>query len=251
MRRRAWLAEKRLESERMGEVQVQRLVPSRRDFLQFTATHKRGVAVIVRLKRRDLFTGGAWPDVDLVELARVADAAEAGAIAVRTAAVFGMAPKDLSACASAVTAPTLCDDLCLDARLVYQARLRGADAVLIPTGEVPAAVLSALVEVAASLHLAAVVEVRNRAELTAALGCAHAAIGFNCVADDGFIRLDLTRELAAQAPPQRIAIVLAEARDLDELASLAGAIDAAVVGDIVLNATDPGAAISAAVEYLA
>jgi len=92
MRRRAWLAEKRLELERMGEVEVQRLVPSRRDFLQFTATHKRGVAVIVRLKRRDLFTGGAWPDVDLVALARVADAAEIGAIAVRTAAVFGRAP---------------------------------------------------------------------------------------------------------------------------------------------------------------
>lgn len=250
MRRRVWLEEKRRESQHLGEVELQRLVPSRRDFFQFTATHKRGVAVIVRLKRRDPFTRGAWPDVDLIEMARAADEADAGAVAFCTAGVFGGTSVDLSQGAAVVTAPVLCDDLCLDAKLVYQARLGGADAVVIPAGELSAAAVADLVDVAASLHMASVVEVGNARELSAALCCAHAAIGLNCMADDGFILLDSTRELAAQAPPRRIAIVLAEPRNLEEIVSLSGAIDAAVLGDIVLSSADPASTISAAVERL-
>jgi len=247
--RRAWLEEKVREAQSLGDVQVQNLVPSRRDFHHFTATHKDGVAVVVRLKRRDPGTGGEWPDVDLTALAQAADDADVGAIAVRSTALFSVDREEMARCAAAVTAPVLCDDLCLDARLIYQARLHGADAVVIP-GDLDPGDLAELTDITTSLHMVAVVEVRNHAELTAALACSHTAIGINCVGGDGFIDVGATQSLALATPRQRLVLTLAEVRDLDEVERLSGSIDSAVIGDLFLAAGDPGSAIRSAVESL-
>lgn len=251
MDRDLWLAEKRREIENLGDVATHDLVPSRRDFLQFAATQKRGVAVVARLKRADPLTGGRWPGADLVALARIADEADVGAVAVCTGGAFAARNGDLEACSAAVSAPVLRDDLCLDAKQIYAARLAGADAVLVPAGALTPAAVVELVEVGASLHMAAVVEARDAAELAVALACPHAAIGLNCAADDGFLALEATRNLAAATPPRRLALVLAEPREPDEIASLAGAIDAALIGDLILAAADPGAVLTALVERLA
>lgn len=251
MRRSDLLEELRREVETMGDVEVQRLVPSRRDFLHFTATQKKGVSLIVRLKRADPQTGGAWPGAEFAALARVADEGDAGAIAVCTGRSFGARPGDLECCAAAVTAPLLRDDLCIDARQIYDARLRGADAVIIPAGGVTRQAVVDLVDVAASLHMAAVVEARDKDELAVALSCPHAAIGLNCVAADGFVCLDTTRALAESSPPRRLAIVLAEARRLEELVSMRGIVDAAVVGDRFLNADDAAELVATWIERLA
>ena len=47
------------------------------------------------------------------------------------------------------------------------------------------------------------------------------------------------RALAAQVPHHRTVLLLAEVAALDDLMALAGVIDAAVVGDALLDAADP------------
>jgi indole-3-glycerol phosphate synthase len=147
--------------------------------------------------------------------------------------------------AAAVTAPLLRDDLCLDRQQVYQARLHGADAVLLPAGDLGAAALRDLAAIASSTHMASVVEVANSAQLGAALDLRTACIGLGCAGADG--RADAARVagLAARIPRQRVVLLLSEVAALDDLLPLAGVIDAAVVGDALLGAPDPAAAIAA------
>lgn len=245
MSRRAWLAEKRSEIATLRDFPLTDIVPSRRDFTQFIATQKQGVALVPRLQRLDPATGGAWPGLDLATFARACDDAEAGALAVRTAAVFGASLADLDTVAAAITAPLLRDDLCLDRQQVYQARLHGADAVLLPAGDLDAAALRDLAAVASSTHMASVIEVTNSAQLSAALNLSTACIGLGCQRADGRADAEQIVALAALIPRQRIVLLLAEVAALDDLLPFASVIDAAVVGDALLGTPDPAAAITA------
>jgi indole-3-glycerol phosphate synthase len=206
--------------------------------MQFVATQKRGIALVPRLKRVDPRSGRQWPSIDLLALARAADDSEAGAIAVCTAQLFGGEMEDLNAAAAAVTAPLLRDDLCIDERQVYDARLRGADAIVVPAGDMPVEKVRVMADVAASVHMATVIEVCREADLAAALAIPHACIGVNCSAPDGCVAVAQALALAKQLPPSRVVLLLAEVRDLDEAWSMRGSIDAAVVGDVLLDAAD-------------
>jgi indole-3-glycerol phosphate synthase len=248
MARARWLAEKEAEVATLGDLALPEIVPSRRDFTQFVATQKQGLALVPRLQRVNPDTGAAWPALDVVRFAERCDAADTAAIAVRTAAVFGMGVADLDAVRAAVSAPLLRDDLCLDRRQIYQARLRGADAVVLPAVELGASALRELAAVAASMHMASVVEVANDAALAAALDLATACIGLSAAGPDGYADRPAIRALAAQVPRRRTVLLLSEVAALDDLLEFNGAIDAAVVGDALLAAADPDAAID---EFLA
>lgn len=245
MHRERWLAEKRAEIAALGDVAVGDIVPSRRDFTQFVATQKQSIALVPRLARANPETGGVWPGLDLLELARRYDDADTAALAVRSAALHGGAIADLAAAAAATTAPILRDDLCLDRRQLYQSRLHGADAVLLPAAHLDPAALVELGAIAASMHMVAVIEVRSERELDAALAVANACVGLVCPGGHGFADLARVGALAARVPARRTTLLLGEVAALDDLRALDGLIDAAVVGDALLGAADPVAAIEA------
>ena len=243
--RARWLAEKRAEVAALADLPLADVVPSRRDFTQFVATQRQGVALVPRLQRANPATGGAWPGLDVAAFARACDDAEVGALAVRTAAVFEASLADLAAVAGAVSAPLLRDDLCLHPLHVYQARLHGADAVVLPAGELDPETLRGLASVASSLHMASIAEAGDAAALTVALDLPGACIGLTPAGGDGRADLARVRALAAQIPRQRTVLLLGEVAGLDDLFDLTGCIDAAVVGDALLGVPDPAAAIAA------
>ena len=245
MDRAAWLAEKAEEVRSLSNLSLNEVMPSRRDFTLFVATHKRGIALVPRLKRIDPDTGGEWRAIDLGAAATVFDDADTAAIAVATSRRHGGSIDDLRAVAESVTAPVLRDDLILDPYQIYHSRLQGADALILPAAHLPLERLRELARVAASLHMAAVVEVTAEAQLGVALELAPACIGIRCAGVDGFADRAAAGRLARAIPAQRIVLLLDEVRALDELRDLGGAIDAAVVGDALLGAADPSAAIAA------
>jgi len=241
----SWIAEKRAEIATLGDLPLTELTPSRRDFTQFVATGKRGIALVPRLQRSNPERGGEWPSLDEVEFARVCDDADVAAIAVRTAALFGGSADDLDAVAGAVSAPVLRDDLCLGELQVYQSRLRGADAVVVPAAELDTASLRELAATANSLHMTAVVAVETTEQLAVALALPGACIGLIGTGSAGRVDIRRARALGGAAPRQRTVLLLDEVEALDELLELAGVIDAAVVGDALLDAADPAAMIAA------
>lgn len=245
MFRQRWLAEKQAELADLAALSLTEIVPSRRDFTQFVATQKQSIALVARVQRANPATGGAWPGLDVAAFARACDDAEAGALAVRTAAVFGANIADLDTVVAAVSAPVLHDDLCLHQPHVYQARLHGADAVVLPADALDGAAVRELAAVATSLHMASVVEVGGDAALAAALALPTACLGLSCAGAGGRADVQRVRALAAGVPRHRTVLLLDEVAALDDLLALAGVIDAAVVGDALLDAVDPAAALAA------
>lgn len=238
------LDEKRAEARSLAGRGFSEVTPSRRDFTQFVTTQKTGMALVPRLTRAAPEIGAAWPDADLVALARVCDEAEIGALAVRTAAFYGGRPGDLAAVAAAVTAPLLHDEPCLDRSQIYQSRLQGADAVLLPAGVLAAEELAMLAGVARSVHMAPVVEVRDERGIESASALAQVCFGLCCPATDGFADLARARDLAASIPPHRTVLLLSEVRSLDLLDEIEGLIDAAVAGHVLIEAPEPAVLIA-------
>jgi indole-3-glycerol phosphate synthase len=243
--RAAWLDQARAALAALDGLSLTEIVPSRRDFTQFVATQKQGIALVPRLQRCDPETGRAWPGRDLIELARACDDADVAGLAVRTAALHGGAIADLDAVAAAATAPLLRDDLCVDRHQIYEARLHGADAVLLPADVLDAAALAALAGVAASMHMASVIDVGDDGELGDALAVPTACLGLRATTADGWADLARIGALAARIPRQRTVLLLSEVARLDDLRRLDGQIDAALVGAALLDLDDPAAAIAA------
>jgi indole-3-glycerol phosphate synthase len=239
------LAEKREEVERLRNQRVTEITPSVRDFLQWVTTHKQSIALVPRLKRSDPDTQGDWSKLDLVQLAQQYDEADAPALAVCTARRYGGSVEDLRFVSNAVTAPIVRDDLCLDPSQVYQARLHGADAVVVPASHLAPQDVTDLVRIASSLHMASVIEVASEEEISVAADIPNASVGLRCPDDSGFVDLDEVRALAARLPRQRTILLLTEVSSLDDLRSLIAVIDAAVVGNALLDADDPAALLRA------
>jgi indole-3-glycerol phosphate synthase len=241
MDRSRLIAEKNAEIDVLTGLNLTEVTPSRRDFAMFVATQKNGITLVPRLKRADPDTGKTWPGLDVVALARTLDDTEVGALAVATAGYYGASIGDLLSVTENVTAPILRDDLCLHRLQVFQARLHGADAVVVPV-QYTRGPMAELVQVANSTHMAAVIEVTEMNDVDAALAFPTACIGIHAQAN-GRADLERVRAIAQRIPHRRTVLLLTEVSTLDELDSLNGVVDAAVVGEPILDAADPSALI--------
>lgn len=229
------VAASREEIQRLREQPVSEVTPSRRDFAQYVATQKDDLAVIARISR----SGPEQTTSELLDFAAACDDAEVAALAVSTAA-GGLTIAAMAEIAAATTAPILRDDLTLDPRQLYYARLHGADAVLFPAADLDAAALHALVSIAGSLHMASVIEIMHAADIERAVQLPYAILGLRCTAADGSLDVESTGQLARRLPPQRTIIALPEVRSAAACAALRGVCDAVIAGE-ALRTTDVGA----------
>ncbi|MFQ5668693.1 MAG: hypothetical protein ACE5I7_20005 [Candidatus Binatia bacterium] len=240
-RRRALIAS-REEVRRLAGQRLSEVTPSRRDFAQYVSTGRDGIAIIARLAPTESPPGHRWGTAELVAHACACDAAEVAALAVATGP-GELSSADLAAVAAATTAPILRDDLLIDPRQLYDARLHGADAVVLPAGDLDREALRELVAIASSLHMAAVVEVLSDAEVDAALKLPHVIFGLRALDSDHALDVGRTIELARRVPRQHTAVCLPE---VAAAAALHGHCDAILAGR-ALTATD---SLSSTVERL-
>lgn len=139
-----------------------------------------GPHVIAELKRRSPSKGEIRPDFDPVGCARAYAAGGAAAISILTDEVFfGGSLSYLGAVRRVVALPLLRKDFLVDPYQVDEARVAGADAVLLIVRALDPAALADLREHAAGLGLDALVEVHDDAELDVALGAGADLIGIN------------------------------------------------------------------------
>ncbi len=213
------------------------VTPSIRDFAQFVTTHKQDLSLIPALKRVDPDTGLAWPELDMIALAQACDDTEVGAIGVYTEpSVFGTSNEDMRAISDRVTTPLLALDLVLHDSQIHQARLCGADAILLWAGAVDAPTLARLMTTAHSIHVTPVVMAQTADELRQALAAESFIIGL--ASPNGKLDTTHVSALAAQIPRRKTIISLDELSTPEEAAALLGQVDAALVSHYVLEATD-------------
>ncbi len=162
---------------------------------------------------------------------------------------FGARSGDLEAVRTTVSVPILAKEFVVDRRQLPLLRARGADAVLLLAVLHPRRRLAALTAEALELGLEPLVEVHDARELEAALATPARVIGVNN-RDLRTLEVDLDRAAALRAavPEDRVAIAESGVRDEATIrAWRAIGYDAALVGETLVRAADPTAAVRAMV----
>jgi indole-3-glycerol phosphate synthase len=202
-------------------------------------------AVIAEVKRASP-SAGAIADADPAERARVYEGAGAAAISVLTEPLhFDGSLADLRAVHLATTVPVLRKDFLVHPAQVIEARVEGADAVLLIAAALSEIELRAMLAAAEDLGLGALVETHSEDDLERALGTDAKVIGVNA-RDLETLEVDADRalRLVSKIPKDRIAVLESgiSTREHVELALAAGA-RAVLVGEALMRAPDPGAAL--------
>lgn len=161
---------------------------------------------------------------------------------------FGGSLEDLAQVRAGVEVPLLRKDFVVDPYMVEEAALAGADAVLLIAGAVEPALLKELAASARSLGLDVLLEVVSEDEVEAAGALGATLVGVNA-RDLETLEVDAQR-FARLAPalraPGRTLVAESGVRTPEDLALLAKAgATAALVGESLMRAGDPEAAVRA------
>lgn len=208
----------------------------------------RALAVIAEVKRRSPSRGALAPGLDPAALARAYAAGGAACLSVLTdSAYFGGSAADLRAARRAAGLPVLRKDFTVCEADVCDARLMGADAVLLIAAALDDSELAGLRALADRLSLDALVEVHDARELERALAAGARIVGVNQRDLETFeVRTDLAEQLASSIPSGVVAVAESGVTRPEAARRLAGAgYDAILVGEAVVTAADPSAAVAA------
>jgi indole-3-glycerol phosphate synthase len=142
--------------------------------------------------------------------------------------------------------PVLRKDFMVDAYQVYEARVMGADAVLLIAACLDDAQMAELEAVAHSLDMAVLVEVHDKAELARALKLKTPLIGINNRNLRTFeVRLETTLELMQEVPADRILVTESGILSREDVLRMRQAqVHAFLVGEAFMRAPDPGQALA-------
>jgi indole-3-glycerol phosphate synthase len=207
-----------------------------------------GPRLIAEVKRRSPSRGEIRAGLDPAALAAAYAAGGAAAVSVLTEPRhFAGSPEDLLAVRAAVDLPVLRKDFVTTPYQVWEARAWGADAVLLIVAALEAAAVADLLAEAAAAGLDALVEVHTVAEAAAAAAAGATLVGVNA-RDLQTLEVDPGRFAAVRDALPGGAVLVAESGIRDragvEAAAAAGA-DAVLVGEALVRAADPAAAVAA------
>ena len=200
-----------------------------------------GLSVIAEIKRRSPSKGALNPDLDPCTVAM--DYAIGGAVALSVLTDeehFGGSPVDLAAARASCDLPVLRKDFTVDPRDVVDARLMGADAVLLIAAVLTDGELATFSELAMSIGLDALVEVHDESELRRAIDVGATLIGVN-QRDLVTFAVDTDRavRVAASIPEGIVAVAESGVRNNEDAARLAAAgYNAILVGESVVTSAD-------------
>ena len=205
-----------------------------------------GLSVIAEVKRRSPSKGPLAADLDPAELGRSYEAGGATCLSVLTdEEFFGGSADDLAAARAGCHLPVLRKDFTVDARDVADARLMGADAVLLIVAALRDDELTSFRALAAELQLAALVEVHDETELERALAAGADLVGVN-QRDLVTFEVDTQRavRVASAIPAGVVKVAESGVRGAEDAVRLEHAgYDAVLVGESFVTAADPEAAV--------
>jgi indole-3-glycerol phosphate synthase len=210
-----------------------------------------GVVVIAEVKRRSPSKGLIRADFDPVAIARAYDAAGAACISVLTdSRFFGGSLEALEKIRIAVDRPLLRKDFVVDRDQIAEARIAGADAVLLIVAALDQPLLEYLHAYAIHLGLDVLVEVHDEAELDRAIEIGADLIGVNNRDLKSFdVDLGTTERIAGRLTSQQSEVVLvaesgiAGFEDIERLEGCGAT--AFLVGESLMRQPDPGKALEA------
>ena len=210
-----------------------------------------GVSIIAEIKRASPSKGMLNLSLEPAQLAGEYATAGADAISVLTEPNhFRGSLEDLRDARSGVAnagraCPILRKDFIIDPYQLLEARIWGADAVLLIGAALDDSTLAALFEEAFGLGLTPLVEVHDEDELARVLPLEPRLVGINNRnLRDFSVDIDVTRRLRRLLPTTCVVVSesgIHEPAQMRELAALQ--VDAALIGEALVTATDPVACL--------
>lgn len=214
--------------------------------------HGGGLAVVAEVKRRSPSKGELAPGLDAASVADDYAAGGATCVSVLTDAdYFGGSPEDLVAAKRAVGIPVLRKDFTVSIADVCDARLMGADALLLIVAALGDDELSELLGMSRRVSLDALVEVHDEEELARALALGADLVGVN-QRDLTTFEVDPHRagRLVRRIPDEVVAVAESGIGGPEDARRLAAAgFDAVLVGEALVTAPDRRAAVGELTGY--
>jgi len=221
-----------------------------RPFAEALARH--GTSLIAEHKRRSPSAGEIRAGGPCAELVRAYERGGAAALSILTEEThFGGSLEDLREAKQATGLPILRKDFTVDPYMLFEAKAAGADAVLLVVGSLPGSQLGELYSAARELDLDALVEIWDQDELEQALEIDADVIGINNRnLEDFTVDVGRTFELLADVPAGKTVVSesgIVQREQIEELEQVG--VDAVLVGEAVMRATDPEGAVRALAGY--
>jgi indole-3-glycerol phosphate synthase len=209
-------------------------------------TDRSELAVISEVKRRSPSKGALNADLDPAALAKQYQAGGASCLSVLTdQGYFGGSPSDLQAARQACSLPVLRKDFTVAAADVADARIMGADCVLLIAAALAPSELAELHALAVGLGLDVLVEIHDEHELKVALDADATLIGVN---QRDLVTFEVDHERALRVgdciPDGLVKVAESGVRHRDDAQALHQAgFHAVLVGETLVTSGDPADAV--------
>lgn len=202
---------------------------------------KASLAVVAEIKRRSPSRGELKKDLDPVEISEKYEQGGASCISVLTDhEFFGGSIDDLKLARAKVDLPVLRKDFTVSMHDICDARLMGADCVLLIAAALTKVELDEFFRFATDLGIDALIEVHDENELASAVEVGAQLIGVN-QRDLKTFEVDHQRavRMAAMMPPNVVRVAESGVKTQDDARSLRDAgYDAILVGESLVTSAD-------------
>ncbi|MDR1246243.1 MAG: indole-3-glycerol phosphate synthase TrpC [Clostridiales Family XIII bacterium] len=211
------------------------------------ALKRPGLSFICEVKKASPSKGVISENFPYLEIASDYEAAGADGVSVLTEPEYFLgSDRYLEEISRNVSVPVLRKDFTVDPYQIYQARLLGADAVLLICAILDTDALCEFIKLADSLGLSALTEVHDADELKTALAAGARLIGANSRnLKDFTVDLENCRKLRALTPPDILFVAESGIKGRDDVETVrqSGA-DAVLIGEALMSRHDKRAALS-------
>jgi indole-3-glycerol phosphate synthase len=237
--------EQRMRDTPMDALQAQ-LPPSHRGRPFSEALVAEGISLVAEMKRASPSKGPIRPGASVSEVVRIYEAAGASACSVLTEGPhFQGSLGDLVEARAACRLPLLRKDFVVHEYQLLEARIAGADAVLLIVAALGGERLHELLHAASDIGLDSLVEVHDEDEVETAIEAGAELLGINNRNLRTFeVDLDTTFRLLPDVPAGTVVVAesgITTPHDVQQLED--AGVDAILVGETLMRADDPAEAI--------
>jgi indole-3-glycerol phosphate synthase len=211
------------------------------------ALRQPGVSFICEVKQASPSKGTIVEEFPYIDIARDYERSGADAVSCLTEPRWFRGSDEIfSEIRDAVALPMLRKDFTVDAYQIYQARLLGADAVLLICALLDEAALAGFLELCDQLGLAALVETHDEDEIARALNAGARIIGVNNRnLKDFSVDFENAARLRSSIPQGHLFVAESGVSSPTDAAHLAQAgADAILVGEFMMRAADRAATLA-------
>ena len=224
-----------------------RAIPATRGFAeQLVVGSREQLCVIAEIKRKSPSKGVLQPDLNAANISALYEQGGASCLSVLTDEdFFGGSVEDLQNARASTSLPVIRKDFTVSEFDVVDARLMGADCVLLIAAVLSNDELSRFFDLATHIGLDVLVETHDESELDRALNVGANIVGVN-QRDLTTFEVDHARaeRMASLIPPTVVRVAESGVRDARDARRLRDAgYDAVLVGESIVTASDPAAAV--------